>query len=68
MRAEGATAATIGIIEGVIRVGLTSDELDHLARSKSPLKVSRRDLPYVISKVREVLLLSQPKISNLEVS
>ncbi|KAM4734604.1 uncharacterized protein FYW61_007649 [Anableps anableps] len=48
--AEGATPATIGVIEGEIRVGLSSDELDHLARSKSPLKVSRRDLPYVISK------------------
>lgn len=53
VRAEGATPATIGIIEGEIRIGLTSDELDHLARSKSPVKVSRWDLPYVISKVRE---------------
>ncbi|KAK5604567.1 hypothetical protein CRENBAI_015323 [Crenichthys baileyi] len=26
------------------------EELEHLARSKSPLKVSRRDLPYVTSK------------------
>lgn len=50
VRAEGATPATIGIIEGEIRIGLTSDELDHLARSKSPVKVSRWDLPYVISK------------------
>ncbi|KAI7811979.1 uncharacterized protein zgc:136858 [Triplophysa rosa] len=50
VRAEGATPATIGILEGRIHVGLSSDELDFLAQSKTALKVSRRDLPYVISK------------------
>lgn len=50
VRAEGATPATVGVIEGEVHVGLSSEELDHLARSKSSLKVSRRDLPYVISK------------------
>lgn len=51
MRAEGATPATVGVIDGEVRVGLSSGELDHLARCKSSLKVSRRDLPYVVSKV-----------------
>lgn len=51
MRAEGATPATVGVIGGEVHVGLSSEELDHLAQSKSPLKVSRRDLPYVVSKV-----------------
>lgn len=50
VRAEGAIPATIGILEGSIHVGLSSDELDFLAQSKTALKVSRRDLPYVISK------------------
>ncbi|XP_076588822.1 uncharacterized protein LOC143321944 [Chaetodon auriga] len=50
VRAEGATPATVGVIEGEVRVGLSSEELDHLARCQSSLKVSRRDLPYVISK------------------
>ncbi|XP_031139138.1 pseudouridine-metabolizing bifunctional protein C1861.05 [Sander lucioperca] len=50
VRAEGATPATVGVIEGKIHVGLSSEVLDHLARCKSSLKVSRRDLPYVISK------------------
>ncbi|XP_038164794.1 pseudouridine-metabolizing bifunctional protein C1861.05 isoform X4 [Cyprinodon tularosa] len=50
VRAEGAIPATIGIIDGKIRVGLSSEELDYLAQYKTPLKVSRRDLPYVISK------------------
>lgn len=50
VRAEGSIPATIGILEGSIHVGLSSDELDFLAQSKTALKVSRRDLPYVISK------------------
>ncbi|KAM6937228.1 uncharacterized protein FYW49_021029 isoform 2-T2 [Xenentodon cancila] len=50
VRGEGATPATVGVIRGEILVGLSSAELDHLAQCKSPLKVSRRDMPYVISK------------------
>lgn len=52
VRAEGVTPATVGVIEGKVHVGLSPEELDHLARCKSSLKVSRRDLPYVVSKVR----------------
>ncbi|XP_011605810.2 pseudouridine-metabolizing bifunctional protein C1861.05 [Takifugu rubripes] len=50
VRNEGATPATVGVIEGQVRVGLTSEELDHLAQSRTSVKVSRRDLPYVLSK------------------
>ncbi|XP_026991445.2 pseudouridine-metabolizing bifunctional protein C1861.05 isoform X1 [Tachysurus fulvidraco] len=50
VRAEGVTPATVAILDGKVHVGLSSDELDSLARSKTTLKVSRRDLPYVISK------------------
>ncbi|KAF7224087.1 transcript variant X2 [Nothobranchius furzeri] len=50
VRAEGATPATVAVIDGEIRVGLSADELNYLAQSKSLLKVSRRDLPYVVSK------------------
>ncbi|XP_029379574.1 pseudouridine-metabolizing bifunctional protein C1861.05 [Echeneis naucrates] len=50
VRAEGATPATVGVIEGKVHVGLSSDDLEHLARCKTSLKVSRRDLPFVISK------------------
>lgn len=52
VRAEGATPATVGVIDGEVRVGLSSPELDQLARCEGSLKVSRRDLPYVVSKVR----------------
>lgn len=50
VRAEGATPATVGVIDGEVRVGLSSRELDQLARCEGSLKVSRRDLPYVVSK------------------
>uniref|UniRef100_UPI0037E74A19 uncharacterized protein n=1 Tax=Semicossyphus pulcher TaxID=241346 RepID=UPI0037E74A19 len=50
VRSEGATPATVGVIDGEVHVGLSTEELDHLARCESSLKVSRRDLPYVISK------------------
>ena len=52
VRAEGANPATVGVIHGRVHVGLSSKELDYLARSKTSLKVSRRDLPFAISKVR----------------
>lgn len=63
MRKEGATPATVGVIEGEVRVGLTSEELDHLAQSRTSVKVSRRDLPYVLSKVRHTLTGFKPKTS-----
>uniref|UniRef100_A0A8C8C4J4 Carbohydrate kinase PfkB domain-containing protein n=1 Tax=Oncorhynchus tshawytscha TaxID=74940 RepID=A0A8C8C4J4_ONCTS len=50
VRTEGAIPATVGLLQGRVHVGLSSEELDYLARSKTSLKVSRRDLPYAISK------------------
>lgn len=52
VRAQGAIPATVGVLKGKVHVGLSEEELDFLSRSKTALKVSRRDLPYVISKVR----------------
>nr|XP_047935190.1 pseudouridine-metabolizing bifunctional protein C1861.05-like isoform X4 [Anser cygnoides] len=46
---NGAVPATIGILRGQIHVGLTDEELQFLASSKNVVKVSRRDLPYVLS-------------------
>ncbi|EME81311.1 uncharacterized protein MYCFIDRAFT_204263 [Pseudocercospora fijiensis CIRAD86] len=51
VRTNGAVPATIGILEGVARVGLRTDELRRLiAEPGSPdlLKVSRRDLAFVL--------------------
>jgi pseudouridylate synthase len=43
IRREGAVPATIAIIGGVARIGLTSDEVEYLARA-TVAKVSRRDI------------------------
>lgn len=49
IRAEGAVPATIAVIGGRIRVGLTGDELQQLAQAPDAMKLSRRDLPYAIA-------------------
>jgi pseudouridine-5'-phosphate glycosidase len=49
---EGATPATIAIIDGIIKVGLTKDEIEYLAKAKDVLKVSKRDFAYAISQKR----------------
>jgi pseudouridine-5'-phosphate glycosidase len=50
IRREGATPATIGVVDGRIRVGLTDEELVRLANARSPLKVSQRDFAAAILK------------------
>jgi pseudouridine-5'-phosphate glycosidase len=51
VRDNGAIPATIALINGKIKIGLTVDEIDHLARSGQKIvKASRRDIPYLISK------------------
>ncbi len=47
---EGAVPATIAILDGRIKVGLTPDEITKLAQLKNILKVSKRDMSYCISK------------------
>lgn len=49
IRENGAIPATIAIINGRIKVGLTDKDLNLLATSKNVAKVSRRDLAKVIS-------------------
>ncbi|MFP3123717.1 pseudouridine-5'-phosphate glycosidase [Ectobacillus funiculus] len=46
---NGAVPATIGIMDGKIKIGLTNEELEEFATSKTVEKVSRRDLPYILS-------------------
>ena len=47
---EGATPATIALVNGKIRIGLTDEELVQLTEAKSPLKVSHRDFATAIIK------------------
>ncbi len=52
IRDAGAVPATIAIIGGQICIGLSSDQLELLATSPDVMKVSRRDLPFVLSQKR----------------
>lgn len=49
IRSLGAEPATIAVIGGRIRVGLSDEELELLGRSGEAMKVSRRDLPAVLA-------------------
>jgi len=49
VRQHGAIPATIAILNGQLRVGVTGAELEHLATAKGIRKVSRRDLPIVVA-------------------
>ncbi|WP_278682149.1 pseudouridine-5'-phosphate glycosidase [Paraclostridium bifermentans] len=50
IRENGAIPATIAIIDGALKVGLTTEEIEFLGTSKDVVKASRRDLPFIISK------------------
>ena len=50
VRAAGAEPASIAVIGGKIRVGLTDSELEWLAQAKDVHKLSRADLPYAVAR------------------
>ena len=50
VRAEGATPATIAVLDGVLRVGLTDAQLADIAGRKGAAKASRRDLSAVVAR------------------
>lgn len=49
IRENGAVPATIAIIGGVLKAGLTEEEIDYMGKSSGIAKVSRRDIPYIVS-------------------
>lgn len=49
IRAEGAVPATIAVLEGVLHVGLTGEELDRLGQAQDVAKLSRADLAVCIA-------------------
>jgi pseudouridine-5'-phosphate glycosidase len=49
IREAGAVPATIAIIDGKICIGLSAEQLELLGTSPDAMKVSRRDLPYVLA-------------------
>lgn len=46
---EGCVAAVIGIIGGKIKIGLSDEEIEHIATAENVLKVSTREIAYAIA-------------------
>ena len=49
VREGGGVPATIAILKGTLHVGLTAEQLQHIAQSDDVHKVSRRDLPLAVA-------------------
>lgn len=49
IRDNGAVPATIAIVDGKIKIGLSDDELEMFGKSTDVAKASRRDLAYLIA-------------------
>ncbi len=49
VRDAGAVPATIALIDGIVHVGLESNELDRIANDDSVVKASSRDLAIIVS-------------------
>jgi len=49
IRENNATPATVAIIDGRIKIGLSDDQLKQFATSNNIEKCSKRDLPYIIA-------------------
>lgn len=47
---QGAVPATIGIIKGRIKVGLTVEEVEYMGKEQGIIKTSRRDLPFIVAR------------------
>jgi len=49
IKSEGAVPATIAIMNGKIKIGLTDKDLEELAKAKDVAKVSRRDIARILA-------------------
>jgi len=50
VRDNGAIPATIAILNGRLKVGLSPEEIEFLGKAKNVVKTSRRDIPFILSK------------------
>ncbi|GAB6087646.1 pseudouridine-5'-phosphate glycosidase [Alkaliphilus crotonatoxidans] len=50
IKEQGAVPATIAILEGKLKVGLSQEEIDYLGKAKNVIKTSRRDIPFIVAK------------------
>lgn len=53
VRRAGAVPATVGVVQGVPKVGLSAEELTHFAQATGILKLSRRDIGYAVGMRRD---------------
>ncbi|AXO13998.1 pseudouridine-5'-phosphate glycosidase [Thalassospira indica] len=53
VRDNGAIPATIAVIGGRCKIGLSPEELEYFAKGTDILKLSRRDIPYCLAKKRD---------------
>ncbi|WP_152968537.1 pseudouridine-5'-phosphate glycosidase [Rossellomorea vietnamensis] len=49
IRSKGAVPATIAILKGKIKIGLSHEELEYLGQATDVIKASRRDIPYILA-------------------
>ncbi|MEA4962082.1 pseudouridine-5'-phosphate glycosidase [Lutispora sp.] len=49
VKENGAVPATIAILQGKLKVGLTEEEIEYLGKAKNVVKTSRRDMPFIVS-------------------
>lgn len=52
VRKEGCVPATIAALDGRIRIGISSEEINRLANCETVMKISRRDLSEAVAKKR----------------
>lgn len=50
IRDNGAIPATIAILHGRLKVGLTPEEIEYLGKTEGVIKTSRRDIPFIVAK------------------
>ncbi len=50
IRDHGAIPATIAILGGRLKVGLSEDQIEYLGKAKDVVKTSRRDIPFIVAK------------------
>ncbi len=53
VREEGAAPATVGVVDGVLTVGLTAEQIERFASAGDIPKASRRDLPLLAARGRD---------------
>lgn len=49
-RSKGVVPATVAVIDGKVKVGLTKEEIKHIATDENVRKASLRDLPVLVAK------------------